>query len=98
MRPLLARHRRKRSNPGIDLRAGVVPLPLPPPGDPLRTGLRACDLTWTLRMDHEWVVQAAPLRSCQPTLGYLLQEADRRERGAGGGGGRGRARVLWAAP
>lgn len=77
IRTLLARHTRKRSNSGIDLRAGVMPQPLPPPGDPRRTGLRVADLTWTLRMDHEWVVRVAPLRNRQPTFGYMLLEADR---------------------
>jgi ribonuclease Z len=77
IRTLLARHTRKRSNSGIDLRAGVMPQPLPPPGDPRRTGLRVADLTWSLRMDHEWVVRVAPLRNRQPTFGYMLLEGDR---------------------
>lgn len=37
MRPLLSRHTRKRSNSGIDERAGTLPMALPPPGDPSRT-------------------------------------------------------------
>lgn len=37
MRPLLSRHTRKRSNSGIDERAGMLPLVLPSPGDPSRT-------------------------------------------------------------
>lgn len=78
LRTLLSRHTRKKSNPGIDTRAGSLPLPLPPPGDPTRTGrLHVSDFTWTFTMDHEWVVQAAPLRNKLPTFGYLLQEADR---------------------
>ncbi|PSC73783.1 Zinc phosphodiesterase ELAC 1 [Micractinium conductrix] len=74
---LLARHTRKRSNSGIDLRAGTLPQALPPPGDERRTGLTVADLTWTLRMDHEWVVRCAPLRARQPTFGFLMQEAAR---------------------
>ncbi|KAI3438563.1 hypothetical protein D9Q98_000990 [Chlorella vulgaris] len=77
LRTLLARHTRKRSNSGIDLRAGVLPLPLPEPGDPGRTGVKVADMTWSLRMDHEWVVRVAPLRNRQPAFGFLLQEADR---------------------
>ena len=77
MRPLLARHTRKRSNTGIDLRAGALPLVLPPAGDPTRTDLRVAYLTWTLKMDHEWLVRVGPLRNKQPAFGFLLQEADR---------------------
>ena len=75
---MLSRHTRKRTNSGIDLRAGSLPLALPPPGDPRRAGqLHASQLTWTLRMDHEWLVRCAPLRGRQPTFGFLLREADR---------------------
>lgn len=75
--PMLSRHTRKRSNSGIDLRAGTLPLDLPPRGDPRRTGLTVLDLTWTLKMDHEWLVRVAPLRNKQPTFGFLMQEAQR---------------------
>lgn len=84
LRTLLARHTRKRSNSGIDLRAGVLPLPLPEPGDPGRTGVKVADMTWSLRMDHEWVVRVAPLRNRQPAFGFLLQEADRQGGDEGG--------------
>ncbi|KAL4425848.1 hypothetical protein ABPG75_009864 [Micractinium tetrahymenae] len=77
MRPLLSRHTKKRSNSGIDERAGTLPLVLPSPGDPSRTGLSVAELTWTLKMDHEWLVRVFPLRNKQPAFGYLMQEAER---------------------
>jgi len=83
---MLSRHTRKRSNSGIDLRAGTLPLELPPPGDPTRSRLSVADLTWTLKLDHEWLVQVAPLRNKQPTFGFLLQEAARQAGGPLWGG------------
>jgi hypothetical protein len=41
-------------------------------------------MTWSLRMDHEWVVRVAPLRNRQPAFGFLLQEADRQAGDEGG--------------
>lgn len=35
------------------------------------------ELSWTLRMDHEWLVRVFPLRNKQPAFGYLMQEAHR---------------------
>ena len=36
------------------------------------------DLTWTVKVDHEWLVRAAPMRHRAPCFGFLLREANRR--------------------
>ncbi|PRW58804.1 Zinc phosphodiesterase ELAC 1 isoform B [Chlorella sorokiniana] len=78
VRALLQRHTRKRtSSTGIDLRAGSLPLSVPPPGDPSRTGLHVSEMSWSIKADHEWLVRVAPLRNKQPTFGFLVQEAGR---------------------
>ena len=82
---MLSRHTRRKMNTGIDERAGTLPLALPGPGDPARSGLTVAELTWTLKLDHEWLVRVAPLRAKQPSFGFLLQEADRSVRGPGRG-------------
>lgn len=84
VRTLLQRHTRKRtSSTGIDLRAGALPLSVPPPGDPSRSGLHVSEMTWSIKADHEWLIRVAPLRSKQPTFGFLVQEAGRCGRGWG---------------
>jgi ribonuclease Z len=77
---MLARHTRKRSGGGADLRAAVVPLPLPPPGDPSLRGLGVADMAWTVRADAQWSVTAVPLRGRGPCLGYVIKEADKHGR------------------
>eukprot|EP00887_Chlorella_sp_A99_P004663 scaffold4.g4663.t1 len=84
IRTMLARHTRKRQGSRVDLRAGTLPLTLPPPGDPgTAPRLAVADMCWTVRCDHEWIVRALPLKSRTPCFGFFLQEADRRGRGAG---------------
>ncbi|GAB4824088.1 hypothetical protein N2152v2_011134 [Parachlorella kessleri] len=77
IRTMLARHRRKKVGGGIDERAGTLPLPLPEAGDPSRTDVKLSSMVWTIRVDHEFFVKAAPLRHRQPAFGYFIREADR---------------------
>ena len=75
---MLSRHTRKKSSSGIDARSGTLPQNLPSPGNPALAGkIPVTEMTWTVRIDHEYTVQAAPLKSKVPTLGYLLAEASR---------------------
>jgi ribonuclease Z len=75
---MLARHTRKKSSAGLDSRAGTLPQNLPSPGNPALAGkIPVTEMTWTVRVDHEYTVKAAPLKSKVPTLGYLLAEANR---------------------
>lgn len=75
---MLARHTRKKSSSGVDLRSGTLPQALPPPGNPALAGkIPVTEMTWTVRVDHEYTIQAAPLIGKVPILGYVLAEADR---------------------
>lgn len=75
---MLSRHTRKRTTARTDFRSGALPQNLPPPGDPSLTGrIPVSEMTWTVRVDGEWLVKAAPLRAKAPALGYVVQESDR---------------------
>ena len=75
---MLARHTRKKSTSGVDARSGTLPQALPPPGNPSLAGkIPVTEMTWTVRVDQEYTVQAAPLKGRVPTLGYVVAEANR---------------------
>ncbi len=75
---MLARHTRKKSSAGVDSRSGTLPQNLPPPGNPALAGkIPVTEMTWTVRIDGEYTIKAAPLKSKVPTLGYLIAEANR---------------------
>ncbi len=56
-------------------------------GDPSRTDIKVQSMVWTIRVDHEYYVRAAPLKHRQPCFGYLIREADRWVGGLGVGVG-----------
>ena len=75
---MLSRHTRKKANAGYDARSGTLPQSLPPPGNPALAGtVPVTDMTWTVQLDGEYIIKAAPLKSKVPSLGYLVAEADR---------------------
>ena len=63
----------------MDERAGYMPLPLPPPGDPAAApGLAPFDMTWTVVADASALVTAAVLDAASPPVfGFAVREADR---------------------
>ena len=74
---MLSRHTQKRNKGTVDTRAATLPLVLPEPGDPERTGVLVSDMTWTVRADHEWLVRAGATKARTPSFGYFVQEANR---------------------
>ena len=63
----------------IDPRAGFLPLPLPPPGDPgLDGALEPRELTWSIVADASALVQAVVLdEGAPPVFGFVVREAAR---------------------
>lgn len=73
---MLSRHKKSKGHTS-DLRAGTLPQSLPSPGDPMRTGISISEMTWTIRADSEWHVQAIPLKNSTPAVGFVVQESNR---------------------
>jgi hypothetical protein len=61
----------------IDERAGFLPLPLPPPGDP-DADVSPGDMTWTILADLSAAVTVRLLdAAAPPVFGFAVREADR---------------------
>lgn len=74
---LINRSGRKASASTGDLRAGLLEQELPPPGDPSRQDIPVGEMTWTVRVDPEWIVTATAVKAKQPTLAYHIKETPR---------------------
>lgn len=62
---------------GLDERSGLLPLPLPPPGNPAAT-VKLKDATWTICSENEYTITATAIpRGGLPCLAYTFHEADR---------------------
>lgn len=61
-----------------DTRAGFIPRPEAPSGDPSRASeINPLSFTWTINLDLEGTVVALPLQAPRPTIGYIFIESDR---------------------
>ena len=74
---LINRSGRKNAGTGSDIRAGLLGQQLPKPGDPDRKDVSIGEMTWTIKVDPEWIVTAAVVKSKQPTIAYHIKETPR---------------------
>jgi len=64
----------------LDQRAGFLPLPLPPPGDPDSAATTSPHaMTWSIAADLSALVQVVVLDTeSPPVFGFVVKEADRK--------------------